>query len=232
MEWWAALLAALAVVLLVICPIAGVILFHPRRALAVKEAEANTDIVVQHITELAVIHPEIIKLPRVDRHPFFLAPHVGVFAYACCLFAGATVTSNVAAMPAATRYTMATCFLIGSALVLVGSLMGVQVGRWTLGSRVRRHVTAPLLGDDISLPYWLDCAGLFAVGISMAIYSSTSFKSTTGSLGGWLTAALAIAAICVVPTLYARIREFERNEAVLLAEVQARIGRGAVDDVG
>lgn len=211
---------------LIVFPVAGVVLFRPQRARRVKYAESQSENVVrQHITELAVIHPEIVKWQRIDRHPYFIAPHIGVFGYACCLFLGATVTSNVAEMSVVTRYTMGVCFIIGSTLVLTASTLGVQVGRWTIAPRVRHHATAPLLGDDISLPYRLACAGLFAVCVSMAIYSWNSFQSTTGSLGGWLTGLLAIFAVVTAPMLFRRIREFERNEAMLLAEVRTRIER-------
>lgn len=231
MTWWSGLFATAAVLLLFGGPVVAVGLFRPQRARAVKHAELESEVVVQrHVTELAIYHPEIRKQPRVDRHPFYLAPPLAVLAYAVCLFAGAPLTSNVAAMSMLMRHTMAACFVIGAALMLTGAALGVRfAGRWTIAPRVRHHATAPMLGDDVSLPYRLGSAGMFALAISMGIYSLTSFQSTTGSLGGWLTGLLAIAAALTILWLFTRTRDFERNEATLLAEVQARIERDTND---
>ncbi|MCG5431258.1 hypothetical protein LV457_03005 [Mycobacterium sp. MYCO198283] len=229
MNAWAVVLVTLAVTLLVVLPLAGALTFHPQRARNVKAAERE-DTVQRHITELAVYHPEITKKARLDRHPFYLLPHVGVWSYAICIFAGAPVTNNVASLGAVTRFTMAVCFIIGATLILTGALLGARIGRWRVMRRVHSHATSPLLGDDVSLPYWIGIFGLLSVSVSMAIYSSTSFRTTTGSLGGWLTAALAVAAATTVPMLYQRIREFDRNDTALINEVRTRIERDA-DDV-
>jgi hypothetical protein len=228
---WVAVMATFAVTFLVVIPIVGVIAFRPQRARNLRQAERQTEkVVLQNIVELAVAHPEIVKQKRFDRHPFYVAPHVGVFAYAVCVFSGATVTNNVAALSSLTRATMATCFIVGAMFVLAGCLLGTRVGRWRIGRRVVDHPTAPLLGDDVTLPYWLGMAGLLCVTVSMAIYSSTSFNTTTGSLGGWLTATLAGASAAGIIHLYLLVKEFERNEAVLVSEVMAHIGRDNVTD--
>lgn len=230
---WFLALAGVSFVILVVVPIVGARSFNANRARGVKYAEQDSEAtLLQHISELAHSHPEIVKVPRVDRHPFFVFPHIGVWCYAWCIFLGASVTNNIAELAAVTRYTMAGCFLIGSSLVLTGALLGTRLGHWHLARRVRNHPTAALLGDDITLPYWLSIFGLFAVSVSMGIYSSTSFKTTTGSLGGWLTATLAFAAMATLPLLYRRITEFERNEATLLTEVQAKIERDGHADAG
>lgn len=223
MTLWAVALGAIAVLFLFVIPVVGAILFRPQRARNVKRVELQSEIIVQqHITELAVFHPEIVKLPRLDRHPFYIAPHVGVWSYAWCIFVGAPVTNNVASLGAVTRYTMAGCFLVGSSLALIGVVMGARVGRWRFVRRVQNHATSPLLGDDITLPYWLGICGLVSIAVSMAIYSSTSFKTTAGSLGGWLTAVLAAACLALIPMLHKRIREFDRHDTALIAEVMTR----------
>jgi hypothetical protein len=231
MNVWVAVMATVAVTCLVVIPILGVVAFRPQRARNVKHAERQTERVVQqHIVELGVRHPEIVKKKRFDRHPFYVAPHVGVFSYAVCVFSGAPLTNNVAVLSSLTRMTMAVCFTVGATFVLMGTLMGSRLGKWRIGRRVVDHPTAPLLGDDITLPYWLGMAGLSCVTVSMAIYSSTSFQTTTGSLGGWLTATLAGASAAGIIHLYLLVREFERNEAVLVSEVMAHLERGNVTD--
>jgi hypothetical protein len=224
---WAVGLASIAVIALVMIPLWGYRKFNPKRARQVKFAEQDdvAIIVQKRVVALAVHHPEIVKQNRFDRHPFYVAPHVGVFSYAVCVFSGATVTNNVAVLSPLTRVTMATCFIVGACFVLAGTLGGAKIGRWTIGRRVVDHPTSPLLGDDITLPYWLGILGLCCVTVSMAIYSSTSFKTTTGSLGGWLTATLAGASAAGIVHLFLLVKEFERNEAVLVAEVMARLER-------
>lgn len=230
MNVWVTVMATVAVMFLIVIPLAGIVAFRPQRARNLKHAERTTEhIVLEDIVELAVRHPEIVKQNRFDRHPFYVAPHVGVFAYAVCVFSGASVTNNVAALSALTRVTMASCFIVGATFVLAGSLMGVRVGKWTFRRRVRDHPTAPLLGDDITVPYWLGMAGLLCVSMSMGIYSSTSFHTTTGSLCGWLTATLAGASAAGIVHLYQLVREFERHETVLVAEVMAHLERNNVD---
>jgi hypothetical protein len=217
---------SLALLILVAFPIVGWFTYSTERAEAIRTAEAYEQVAVQkHVTELAVAHPTIVKRARFDRHPFYVAPHAAVFSYAVCIFAGAKPTNNVADLSNLTRTTMAICFIVGATLVLAGTMLGGRVGPWRIARHIHDHPTAVLLGDDIALPYRFGCAGLACVSVSMGIYSSTSFHTTTGSLGGWLTAVLAVASAVGIATLYFRIREFERNEATLIGEVMARMDR-------
>lgn len=232
MSIWAVVLVTIAVTLLVALPIAGALLFRPARARAVKRAELENVIVVQQrVRELAVHHPEIVRKARIDRHFWYLAPQVGVLGYSLCILAGATVTNNVAVLSSTTRYTMASCFVIGAVLTLVGAAMGARFGRWRFRPKVYDHPTCVLLGDDIATPYRLALAGVGTEAVSLAIYSSTSFATTLGSLGGWLTGALAVLActpFCV--QLLIRIRVFNKEDTALITEALARMGR-AHDDV-
>lgn len=221
---WAIGLACIAILALFVIPIWGSRRFKPNRARHVKYAEHQyVEIVQRRVVELAVHHPEISKIARFDRHPFYLGPHLGVLGYSLCIFAGAVPTSNVTSMGTVTRYTMATCFLIGAVLILTGATMGSRLGRWRFARHVHDHPTSPLLGDDVSLPYLVGCTGLLCVAVSMSIYAWTSFGSTTGSLGGWLTMTLAGSSIVMLGMLWNLSREFEHNEQILLAEVNARI---------
>jgi hypothetical protein len=62
MNVWVAVMATVAVTCLVVIPILGVLAFRPQRARNVKHAERQTERVVQqHIVELGVRHPEIVK---------------------------------------------------------------------------------------------------------------------------------------------------------------------------
>jgi hypothetical protein len=224
MTFWPLTLIAVAVLAFLGFPIWGAIRFRPHRARNVMWVEAISDRVVQqHVVQVAPTHPEIVRTERLDRHPFYLLIHIGVFAYAICIFNGATPTNNVAALGASTRFTMAACFVIGAALILIGAAMGARLGRWKFMPRVRGHLTCDVLGDDIVLPYRVGCAGMFAVFVSMFIYSSTSFQTTTGSLGGWMTAMCAAGCIVLIPMLEMRTRKFERNDATLIADAMAQL---------
>lgn len=225
MNAWATGLAAMAFLLLLVIPIWGAIKFNPTRARGVKYAERLSDTVVeQYITYSApTYYRTYTKTDRLDRHPYYLAPHVAAWCYAICIFDGATLTSNVQILSESTRDTMAACFLIGSSMVLIAATFGTSIGRFKIIPKVRNHLTAAVLGDDVTLPYWVSGAGVFSVSVSWAIYSITSFSSTTGSLGGWLTACLSAAAIIQLPMLYYRIRKFTREDKTLITEAVARL---------
>ncbi|MGK2880615.1 MAG: hypothetical protein ACSLE6_07400 [Mycobacterium sp.] len=220
--FWAAILVSVAAIFLFAIPLWGALKFNPDRARTVKYVElsaAATDRVVQ----VRLLHPEIVQMSRMDRHPFYVLVHFGVIAYAVCVYAGSPLTSNVIALAPQTRYTMAGCFIVGSMLAMIGSLLGAHVGRWTFGKNVREHLTAPVLGDDVGLPYRVAIAGLSATMVSFAIYSETSFQSTAGSLGGWLTGSLAAACILTIVMLYRSMRTFEKWDSVLISEAKARL---------
>lgn len=226
MTAWALILAGLAIVFLVVIPVWGAVKFKPHRARYVKYAEAATAVVIEkHVADVRLLHPEIVSTGRIDRHWFYVLPHIGVFAYAICVFTGAQLTSNVTALGSQTRYTMATCFLVGSVLVLAGATLGARVGRRRIVPSIHDHITAEVLGDDITLPYWLACAGLFATSVAAAIYSWTSFGSTTGSLGGWLTGTMAFACWGTIAGLVSRNQAFATHNALLISEAIAQIER-------
>lgn len=230
MTTWAVVLAAVAVVFLVAIPVWGVVKFSPHHARSVKYAEATDDRVVQkHVALVSVGHPEFTRTHRIDRHYWYLLPAVGVWCYAWCVVAGAPLTSNVAALSLSTRYTMAGCFLIGASMMLLGALLGARVGRWRVMRSVHDHVTCEVLGDDITFPYWVGIAGMGTTMISLSIYSFTSFSSTTGSLGGWLTGMLALACFITIPLFHSRLRKFEREEADLITRAKARLAGGDHD---
>jgi hypothetical protein len=231
MTWWGLTLICVVVVAFIVIPTWGILRFRPRHARNVKYAEAISERAIQqHVNVISIYHPEYHPLDRLDRHPYYIWPHIGVLCYAACVFSGAPLTSNVLALGHGARYTMATCFAVGSGMVLCGALLGARFGRWQIMRRVRDHVTCEILGDDIALPYWLSIGGGFAVAVSWGIYSQTSFKSTTGSLGGWLTLTLCLAFASILPKLYKRIHRFQREEKTLIREAIASLQERGSDD--
>lgn len=224
MTVWSTGLAAVAVLFLIVIPIWGAQRFRPHRARSVKYGEAITErIVQQHVAIVSIAHPDYHPRDRLDRHPWYVIPHMCVFGYAVAVFSGAKLTSNVLSLGASTRWTMATCFIVGAVLVLAGSLMGARVGPWRIRRKVVDHVTCEILGDDVTVPYGFGIAGGFAVAVSMGIYASTSFQSTTGSLGGWLTLGGTVAFALLAAQLWGRMRRFEREDRILIADATASL---------
>lgn len=219
----------LAAVLLVACVAVGLLGFSPERAQAIRDGEATDPVVIEEVRRIHVGAPDRFRRGRIDRHPFYIAPHIAAFGYSICILAGAPVTNNVAVLSALQRFTMAACFLVGAALVLTGSVMGAKVWRWRIVAGVHDHIAAARLGDDIRLPYTFAAIGMFSMGVSTGIYSSTSFASTTGSLGGWLTACIAAACLLMAVMFFRRIRQYGLTFRVVVDEAVASVIRRGYD---
>lgn len=220
----------LAPIILVACIGIGVFGFSPEKAQNIRAAEAKMPIAMEEVRRIHIRSPDRFRHDRLDRHPFYICLHVAVFCYAICIFAGAPITSNLATLNQQTKMTMASCFIIGAALVLSGSAMGIKIGRWTVLTSIRDNITSPMLADDIRLPYLFGCAGAFAIGTSMAIYATTSFRSTLGSLGGWMTALAAIGCTWLFGQYFFRIRRYDRARTALIDRAVAQIV-GPADEV-
>lgn len=221
MLFLAAIAAAAAVILTW-----GVRGFNANRARGVKHAEKLDKGFQEHVVLVARTHPEVVRVARLDRHPFYWGSFVCILGYAICVFSGAKLTSNVTSLTGATRTTMAWTFLIGSLIVLASCTLGMRVFGRTIKSAVRDHPTCDALGDDISLPYRLATAGLATVAVGAGIYSLTSFTSATGttaSLGGWLTGGVAVMSTLTIGLMHTRTRFFEKWDAVLIHEARARM---------
>lgn len=204
----------------------GGLQFNAERARGLKEVEnaASIEVVERHIVKVAPSHPEIVRTSRLDRHPFYLCIHGAVFGYAMCTVAGADPTSNVASLSESTRLTMAACFLVGAVLIVVSSAMGSRIaGRWWIARSVKQHLTSGVLGDDVTLPYRIGIAGMFAVSVSMLIYSSTSFKNTFGSIGGWMTGACAVACLILIPMMWRASRLWDKWDSTLIADALVQL---------
>lgn len=233
MTIWANVMVGFSILVFVAILFGGWYTFKPHRARNVKYAEVvYQSSVVERVAEVKLAHPEIVKISRLDRHLWFIGPHMCVFAYAVCVFFGARLTSNVTALGNTPRYTMAVCFLVGSALVLTGVALGARVGPWTVKRDVVEHVTAKWLGDDVVLPYRIEMAGLSAMAVSSSIYAWTSFQSTAGSLGGWLTLGIAVLCGLSVVSFYRALEVFQKWDTTLISEAEARLKAGDDADAG
>lgn len=211
----------------------GLLGFNPVTATAIRSAEAEAPMILEEVRRIHIRSPDRFRHDRLDRHPFYIGSAVAMWGYSWCIFFGSPVTSNVASLPGVTRMTIATCFIIGSTLVLSGSAMGIRVGRWTLLKGIHDNMTSSMLADDIRLPYTFNIAGLIAIGVSSGIYSWTSFGSTLGSLGGWLTGVgIATPSAILITMLFVRIRRYDRARTTLINEAvnQIVVRRDHVDD--
>jgi hypothetical protein len=224
-----ALLAA--VVIMATCLAIGVLGYSPQRAEDIRAAEAETPLVVEEVRRIHVSKPDRFRRGRIDRHPVHVVVHGVVFGYALCVLAGAPVTSNVASMSPTQRFIMAACFLIGSALVLVGAAMGAKVWRWRFWASVHEHIARARLGDDIRLPYAFGGLGMLSMGPGGGIYASTSFGSTPASIGGWFTLGIAVYAPIMLGVFYFRVRQFGRTLRAVVDEAVANVIRRGGHDL-
>lgn len=226
------LVLAIAAAILLLCLGIGVFGYKPERAQRIRDGEAAEPVVVEEIRRIHISAPDRFRRSRIDRHWWYVLPNFGILGYSLCLLAGAPVTSNIASLDQGTRFTMAVCFLIGSVCVLTGSVMGSHLWRWDIVPGVSEHIAAPRLGDDIRLPYMFGVLGMFAIGVSTAIYSTTSFSSTLGSLGGWLTSSIATACALMGWEYIKRIRQYSRTLKVVVSEAVANVIARGEDDAG
>lgn len=200
--------------------------YKPHRARNVKYAEQHQAAVVEHVVRATASHPEIVKISRLDRHWWYIGPALAMFGYSVCISVfNAPLTSNVISLGQGARFTMASCFMVGSALVLIGSMLGATFGRWTINPTTKDHLTAEVLGDDIVFPYRVAMAGWAALTVSLGIYAWTSFQVTIGSLGGWFTAIGTGASIGTILTLNRAAKVFEKWDYILISEAHAAVRR-------
>lgn len=233
--WWAWIFVVLVVTVLIGGPALGVVRFNRRVAEHVRAAEVqDRRAFQQHVVQVVLAHPDIVRTCREDRHPWYLLTHVGVLAYAVSLFAGCQLTAPIAAMGNSTRITLGIGFMVGSALVLAGAALGAQIGRLTIMPSVHDHLTSDVIGDDIVLPYRIAMAGMSATATSALIYADVSFGDTISELGEYLTAAIVASCCITIPWFWSRVRTFSRNDALLIAEARERLARSGreCNDVG
>jgi hypothetical protein len=227
-QLWLGLGLLLGAACLVASLAVGIFGFSPERAKAIRSAEADDPLVVEEIRRIHVAAPDRFRRGRIDRHPAYIAIHTAALGYSVSILSGAAPTSNLLSLNPGTMFTMASCFLIGSVLSLLGSAMGLHLWRWDIVPGVSEHIASSRLGDDIRLPYMFGLIGMFTASISLGIYASTSFKSTLGSWGGWSAMCIAVACACMVVVYYHRIRQYTRTlKVVVNTAVASVISRGS-----
>lgn len=215
---------AIGVLVLVGSVAYGVLGYNPDDAHAIRRAEDDRGpMVYEEVRRIHIRAPERFDHDRIDRHPAWLALMLAGHGYAISILAGAEVTNNVRALDPSARTIMAGCFLIGSFLCLVGAAMGVRFWRWRFKPAVHDNMTSAMLSDDIRLPYTLGGCGAAVMGVSTGIYSTTSFQTTLGSLGGWMTAWFALACTVMVREFYRRVRRYDRARNTIIDQAIARI---------
>lgn len=223
---WAGWLLIVIVVVFVGILVRSAYTYKPHRARNVKYAEQYQAAVVEHVVRATASHPEIVKTSRLDRHWWYIGPALAMFGYSISISVfNAPLTSNVISLGQGARFTMASCFMVGSALVMLGSLLGATFGRWTISPTTKCHLTSDVLGDDVVLPYRVGMAGWAALMVSLAIYAGTSFQVTIGSLGGWFTAIGAGASIGTILALHKAAAVFEKWDYILISEALAAVRR-------
>lgn len=213
----------------------GIFGYTPEKMQTIRqgEAEDQDSPVVEEVRAIVIGRPERFRHDRLDRHYTYLGLHVGAWCYAWCVFAGAPVTSNVQAIGKTQLFLMAACFLVGSSMALTGALMGAHIGRFAFLRGISDNVTSARLSDDIRMPYTFGAVGMACMISSCGIYASTSFDSTTGSLGGWLTlCAGAVASVCLLFEFIRRIRIYVFASKRIINNAVANIVKrgGSYDD--
>lgn len=202
----------------------GILGYNPDDAHAIRQAEADQQqFIVEEVRRIHVRAPERFRHDRLDRHFAWLALMFAAQGYSVCVLAGAEITSNVRILDAMTRTIMAGSFLVGSFLCLVGASMGARFWRWRLAPDVHDNLTSPMLADDIRLPYTLGGVGAAVMAVSTGTYSTTSFHSTVGSLGGWMTGCFSFACLGMIAAFYTRVKRYERARELVINRAVAQI---------
>lgn len=209
----------------VACIAIGVFGYRPEKMQAIRAAEAQEaqPVVVEEVRAIHVPVIEKFSHYRLDRHPTYIGLHVAAWCYAWCIFAGAPITSNLTELNIQTRLSMAACFLVGSSLALSGAMMGMKVGPWYFLRGISDNIASARLSDDIRLPYTFACVAMVMMAISFSIYASTSFRSTAGSLGGWITLCMAGTSAILLGVFYRRIRIYVLVRSRVINEAVANI---------
>lgn len=221
---WAVVLVVVALLFLFVAPVLALLFYSPERALAVRHAEAiDETTVVRQADYLRMRHPEIVKTQRLDRHDSYIWFNLVLLVFGWIVIFVEVPYSNLGSAALGTQQTLGISLLLGSALTLTGSVLGLRAGKLCVARSVCKNPLAVMLGDDIRVPYVLAWGGLFSTIISMAFYSYTVIKSAGAermvtTLGG--LAAIAITGMCLtlIPKFIIRIRRYVTARDVLITE--------------
>jgi len=201
----------------------GVTTFTPERAQNIRRAEAEALERVEQVRQLRIIHPEMCRHDRLDRHPAYVLVIVALLVFGWNVLFGDTAgSSNLAQLPPDTQRALAVCLLVGTILALLSAAGGVKVGRWVIGRPVREHLWSDRLGDDIRVPYIIGCLGLASTFFSMVFYVAwTPRDRILGTLGGVFSVAAVGICLALGVMLSVGIRRFVADRDVLVAEYLA-----------
>lgn len=218
-----AVLIILAGVLLIGSMAVGVAFFSPDRARAVKLAEIAPQAVMEQIGHLRVLHPELVKRDRLDRHDSYVFVNLGLWLYGWGVILASAPNSNLSSLSWDTQHLLGVCLLIGSSLTLIGSTLGLRLGRIRIARRVSDHLLSELLGDDLRIPYALGWCGLLSTGMSLWIYGYTVWDTASsrmlGTLGGGLSAMIGCSCVTLAVRFIARSHRYSADRDELLDEI-------------
>lgn len=223
-------LAAVAGAILLGAIVVGTALFSPRRAAAAKISDTATTAkpTRDQIVRLGIPPPVgIAHTLRLDRHPAYVWPHIGLLLVGVGVIMAPAPNSAVVALSWDAQKLLGVCMLTGSTIALIGSSLGLGMpGERYIFRGITDNVTSLQLGDDIRVPYALGCLGLLSVGVSMAGYAWTIYQYSTlvGALGGGLTFALMGMCLNLAGLFVARMRRYSHDRDRLLSEARRRLG--------
>ena len=207
---------------LVVAITAGLLVFLllPGLAKAVKLAEADPHLAAR-IKQARILHPEIVKIERIDRHDAYVWLHLGLWCVALGIIFAPAPNTVLTALSWDAQKLLGLCMLCGSSTALVGISLGMRLGGWRLLRPISDNIVSDHLGDDIRMPYTFGCLGMLSVAVSLAGYGWTIFQYATliGTLGGGLTFAIVGMCITLSRRFILGIRAYTRARNTLVNAV-------------
>jgi hypothetical protein len=223
-----AVLLGMGGVSLLIIVIAWVVLWSPERAAAVNFAETGSrEQIKQILAMLYMRHREIVKRPRLDRHPAYIWPVASLWFLGLGILLAPARGSIITELSWDAQKALGACIFIGSTVAVIGILFGAHLpaGHRIGGRSITDNLLSELLGDDVRMPYTFGWLGLMSIGVGMVGYAWTIFEYSTliGTLAGALTFGLGGMCAHLVFLFMGRTREHSRWRNFLLAEIAARM---------
>jgi hypothetical protein len=218
----------IAVAILVGAVAYGIFGYTEDRALGIRagELEDQTNLVVEEVRHLRIGKPDLIPTARLDRHWAYQCVLAAIWCYGWGIFL-APPTGNLASADELQQKLLAGTFLVGSSLTMIGSALGLKVGRWIIARGIADNIVSPRLCDDVRIPYAFACSGWIMTALGMAVYAATAMPRTLATLGGWFSVFTVVMAVGLIPQFYFRIGKYLRAKTVVIAEALAEIEREA-----
>lgn len=208
--------------------ITGLLTFSPDRAKAVRAAEAQQQTMVEQMVRTHHYLPDFrCDGERLDRHPSYVWINMGLWLYGCSILFRTGPNPNLTVLSNGTQYGLRLCMLLGATFALVGASLGVKVLKWRIAPWIHNNFMAPLLGDDIRLPYGLACAGMVSTIGSMSIYVYALLlfdpPRLLTPLGGSLALGIIIMCLILITRMVTEILDYIRARERLITEAIGRI---------